>query len=152
MIDQRGLTFYSGELVALSEDLNLVYRLLKISYFAPLNTCDAQKLCQLGVGAMNAAFAVTHYFYGGGISSGSISCQPASTAVSSGTTIQSQTSSGSMSNLNSNECEYQSGIEVVAQALWTQQKIIRILKDDIGLLQTVSCFSKIMEPLDPVML
>lgn len=129
--------WYSGELIALSEDLNLVYRLLKICQFAPLNANDAQKLCQLGIGAMNAVFAVTHYFYGGASSSvASTSCPPSSTTVNSAS-VQSQASSGSMTNLNANESEYQTGIEIVAEAVWAQQRIIRILQDDTGLLQTV---------------
>jgi hypothetical protein len=119
--------------VALSEDLNLAYQLMKVQQFAPLSSSDAHKLCHLGFGTMNAAFVVAQHFYGGLITH-STNSQTSNVGSSS---IANQSSSGSTQNLNSGEADYQFGSLIVAEALWTQQAIVRILQDDTGLLQTV---------------
>jgi hypothetical protein len=122
----------SGEMTTLSEDLKLVYRILKICHFSPLNETDSLKLSQLAVGTMNVAFAIINHLYHG--SSGQGNAGGSSSNVSS----QTQHGSDSMNSLNeSHDSDYQTGLLIVAQAIWVQQRVIRILQDDIGLLQTV---------------
>jgi len=79
---------------------------------------------------MNVAFATINALHNG-------STIQHNSAGSSSTSSQLQQGS-SMTNLNeTNDSEYQMGTLLVAQAIWIQQRIIRILQDDTGLLQTV---------------
>jgi hypothetical protein len=130
------------EMIAVSEELNLVYRLLSMPLFAPLTSADAYKLTQLGVGAMYAAFAVIMHFYGNVSTSNQQSCGSQNQQSSSLASV-------SMSNLSVSENEYETGVLIVSEAIWTQKRVISILKQDTGLPQWtwLNCslaFSKIL--------
>jgi hypothetical protein len=103
--------------------MNLIYQLLQVQQFAPLTALDAQKLCQLGMAVMTAATATANHLYGSHSPPQGPSTMVSTTSSSSG--------------LVGNEPELHTGTVIVAQALWTQQTIIRILQDDTALLQTV---------------
>ncbi len=116
----------SPDMSTLSEELNLVYRLLSMPLFSPLVSSDAQHLTLLGIATLYSSFIVIQYFYGS-----SAQLQPqALTAATPGP--------GSASTSNLSEEDYNIGIGIVSQAIWTQKRIAYILREDIALPQSVS--------------
>lgn len=95
--------------------MNLVFRFMGSPLFAPLTTDDSLSLTQLAVASLNVTFAVINHFHG-----------------SLGSTMTKSTSS---SNLSDNE--YQMGVVIVAQSIWAQKQVIRIIKENTGLPQWV---------------
>lgn len=130
--------------------MNLVYRLLSVWQFPSVTSADAQKLLMLGLSCMNAAFSMICSVYGSTPSTtsssnvstphGPVPSAPAmpgqSPAVGGQGVSATTTLSGSPSQ---SDAEYQAALVIVAEAIWVQKRVIRILMDDPASPQTV-CF------------
>lgn len=138
----------SRDSLGLSDEVNLVYRLLNVWQFSSVTTADAQKLLLVGLSCMNSAFAMVCNCYGGtpqGASSGNVSAPHGQTSSSGGSSGQTATVAGqsSLSTANSvsptqNDIDYQTALMIVAEAIWIQKRIVKILLDDPSSPQGVS--------------
>lgn len=135
------LNFWSfcSDTAGISDELNLVYRLLNVWQFTAVSPSDAQKLLALGLSCMNAAFSMVTCTYGGTQSTG-----PSSSSNTHGSVgnvpithliitpgASGIAASGSVSSSPSQtDVDYQAALMVVADAIWVQKRILKILIDD----------------------
>ena len=95
--------------------------------FSPLASSDAQHLTLLGISTIYSAFIVIQNFYGSSTHAQTLTVACAGSAP--------PVSSSCLS-----EEDYNIGIGIVSQAIWTQKRIAYILKEDMALPQSVSFF------------
>lgn len=148
-IMQVNWTVFFSDSIGLSDELSLVYRLLNVWQFATVSSADAHKLLSLGLSCMNAAFSMVICSYGGISSTGSgpSSSTHGGSSTGSSTALQaavspgipSMATSGSVSvSPSQSDVDYQAALMIVAEAIWVQKRIIKILIDDPSSPQTVS--------------
>lgn len=111
--------------------------------FASVSSTDAQKLLTLGLSCMNAAFSMVINSYGGAQSGsaahGSTVVTPAALQPIVPQGAPPIGTSGSISaSPSQSDIDYQSALMVVADAIWVQKRIIKILIEDPSSPQTVS--------------